>query len=273
MDLQLETLAVSDVGEGVVHVEMNRPKNRNALNWQFWGECRQLFEALAADSDCRAIVLSARGKSFCAGLDLTDSANQPPPADDAARRGLRFMAHVRPMQAGLSAIEACLKPTVAVVHGACVGAGVDLLTAVDVRLCSSDAFFCIKEAAVGLAADVGTLARLPKIVGNDSAVRELALTARDFPSEEAKSLGLVSRVLPTKEDALQEAQRIAGLIASNSPVAVVGTKRNLNYARDHTVQESLDFVATWNAAMIQSDDLMKAMMASMQKKKPEFSKL
>jgi len=273
MELQLETLAVSLLADGVHHVEMNRPASRNALSWRFWGECQRVFEALAADGECRAIVLSARGKCFSAGLDLADPENQPPPADDPARRGLKFMAHVKPMQAGLSAIESCLKPTIAVVHGACIGAGVDLLTAVDVRLCSSDAFFCIKEAAVGLAADVGTLARLPKIVGNDSAVRELALTARDFSSEEARGLGFVSRVLPTREAALQEALRIANAIAANSPVAVVGTKRNLNYARDHSVQESLEFVSTWNAAMIQSEDLMKAMAASMQKKKAVFSKL
>merc|ERR1711920_945126 len=216
---------------------------------------------------------SARGKGFSAGLDLTDSNNRPDTTDDVARTALKFISHTRVMQDALTAIEVCLKPVITVVHGACVGAGVDLLTAVDVRLCSEDAFFCIKEAAVGLAADVGTLARLPKIVGNQSMVRELALTARNCKPAEAKELGLVSRVLPTLEDALADAKAIAATIIVNSPVAVVGTKKNLNYARDHTVAESLDYVLTWNSAMIQTEDLMKAMAASMQKSKPAFSKL
>merc|ERR1719277_2092022 len=163
--------------------------------------------------------------------------------------------HITVCQDAITAIERCLKPTIAVIHGACVGAGVDLITACDVRLCSADAFFSVKEVAVGLAADVGTLARLPKIVGNDSLVRELALSARNFSAEEAKSFGLVSRVLGSTEEALADGISLAAQIAAHSPVAIVGTKKNLNYARDHTVQESLDFVKTWNACMLQSEDL------------------
>lgn len=275
MDLKLETLTVSTVAEGIRSVELSRPQTRNAMNWKFWGELKQVFDALAADGDCRAIILSAQGKGFSAGLDLTDPDNTPPrlEVDDVARKGLKFIAHVKVMQDACTAVELCLKPVIAVVHGNCIGAGIDLITAVDIRLCTADANFCIKEAAVGLAADVGTLARLPKIVGNDSVVRELALTARDFSAEEAKAFGLVSRVLPSRELALDEALRIAGLISANSPVAVVGTKKNLNYARDHSVQDSLDYVMTWNASMIQSEDLLKAMSAAMQKTKPSFSKL
>jgi len=271
--LKLETMAVSALQDGVYHVEMNRPASRNSLNSLFWPECRNVFEYLASESDCRVVILSARGKSFCAGLDLTDPLNQPPSAQDAARRGLKFIDHVKIMQDGISAVELCLKPVIAVVHGACVGAGVDLITAVDIRICADDAYVCVKEAAVGLAADVGTLARLPKIVGNDSAVRELCLTARNFDSKEAHRLGLVSAVLPSLEEAMVQAKHIAGLIAANSPVAVVGTKKNLNYARDHTVHDSLDYVRTWNASMIQTDDIGEGFSASMKKTKPVFSKL
>jgi len=271
--LALETLAVTVGENGVYHVELARPQMRNAMNWRFWQELKQVFDALAADSDCRAIVLSARGKSFSAGLDLTDAANIPPKSEDPARTGLKFISHLAVMQDGVTAVESCLKPTIVVVQGACVGAGVDLITACDVRLCSADAFFCIKEAAVGLAADVGTLARLPKIVGNDSIVRELALTARDCPAEEAKSFGLVSRVLPSQEEAVREAQKVAQQIAVLSPVAIVGTKKNLNFARDHTVAESLDYVKTWNACMLQTQDFSKALAASLKREKPAFSKL
>mmetsp|Transcript_81336 Transcript_81336/g.143521 ORF Transcript_81336/g.143521 Transcript_81336/m.143521 type:complete len:278 (+) Transcript_81336:83-916(+) len=273
MELKLETLAVSLVSEGVYHVEMNRPANRNALSWKFWSESREVFEALARDSECRVILLSARGKSFSAGLDLTDPANQPEMHKDVARRGLKFIDHVKIMQDGITAVESCLKPIVAVIHGACIGAGVDLITAVDVRVCSKDSYFSIREAAVGLAADVGTLARLPKIVGNDSIVRELALTARDFDSSEAARMGLVSRVCDSAQEAMEDAKRMAISIAGNSPVAVVGTKKNLNYARDHTVADSLDYVRTWNASMIQTEDITKAMAATMKKQKPTFSKL
>lgn len=273
MDLKLEGIVVSHLKDGIFHVELNRPKKLNAMNWTFWLELRQVFDALALNGDCRAIVLSARGKGFSAGLDIMDPQNQPPHADDAARRGLKFMTHVKPMQDAMSSVESCLKPTIVVVHGVCVGGAVDLITAADIRLCTEDAVFCIKEAKIGLAADVGTLARLPKIVGNDSLVRELALTARDFSAQEAKGFGLVSRVLPTFESALEDAIAVAGQIAENSPVAIVGTKQNLNYARNHTVQDSLEYVQIWNAAMLQTDDLPAAVTASMQKTKAQFSKL
>lgn len=273
MDLKLETLAVSNLGDGVVHVELNRPGSLNAMNWDFWTECREVFQSLASDGDCRAVVLSARGKGFSAGLDVTDPRNLQFDGEDGARKGLNFINRVKIMQEACSAIEACLKPTIAVIHGACIGAGIDLTAAVDVRLCDESAKFCIKEVAVGIAADVGTLARLPKIVGNDSIVRELALTGRNFLAEEALRLGFVSRVLPTHEQALEEAKRMAQQIAAHSPVAVVGTKHNLNYARNHTVQDSLDYVLAWNASMVQTQDVVKAFAAARTKQKPAYSKL
>lgn len=273
--LALETLVVSKgTVEGVYQVELNRPEVRNAMNRRFWNEMKQVFEALHVDSDCRVIVLSARGKSFSAGLDVTDTGlSSPSTSPDAARQGLRLIGAIPMYQDAMTAIEQCLKPTIAVVHGACIGGGIDLITACDVRLCSSEAYFSVREVAVGLAADVGTLARLPKVVGNDSVVRELALTGRDFRVDEAKAMGLVSRVLPTKDDALKDALAIAGVIAGMSPVAVVGTKKNLNYARDHSVSDALDYVRTWNACMLQTEDASKAMAAAMRKTKPTFSKL
>eukprot|EP00928_Gymnodinium_smaydae_P034752 TRINITY_DN24562_c0_g1_i1.p1 TRINITY_DN24562_c0_g1~~TRINITY_DN24562_c0_g1_i1.p1 ORF type:complete len:275 (-),score=47.83 TRINITY_DN24562_c0_g1_i1:89-913(-) len=270
---KLETIVVTPMSGGVFHVELNRPVQRNSWNHDMWVECRSVFQALANESECRSIVLSGRGKSFSAGLDLQDPRNMTPAHEDVARKAVRFIDHAKLMQDAFSAIELCLKPTIAVIHGACVGAGVDLIVATDIRICTQDAFFCVKEVAVGLAADVGTLARLPKIVGSDSFVRDLALTARDCMADEAKAHGLVSKILPSKDDAVAEAAKMATVIAAHSPIAIVGTKKNLNFARDHTVQDSLDYVLTWNSAMIQGEDLMKAMMSAMQKKKPEFSKL
>mmetsp|Transcript_25742 Transcript_25742/g.56752 ORF Transcript_25742/g.56752 Transcript_25742/m.56752 type:complete len:281 (+) Transcript_25742:40-882(+) len=275
----LKALAVSKVGDaGVVHVELNRPKQMNAMNMHMWREIKNVFEELSRDSNCRCVVLSARGKGFTAGLDLRDPEVNAPMAgdaeeDDSARKGIRFMGHVKYLQACLTAIEECLKPVICVIHGACIGGGVDLSAAADVRLCSADAIFSIREVQVGIVADVGTLQRFPKKVGNDSLTRELALTGRDMGAEESCRIGYVSRVLPTKEAAMEDALQMAGVIAESSPVAVVGTKQNLNFARDHSVSDGLHHVAVWNSSQIFTSDMTKAVGAFMTKSKAKFSKL
>ena len=184
---------------------------------------------------------------------------------------------------------------IAAVHAGCIGGGVDLVTAADIRYCTQDAFFQIKEVEIGnqnkklilfvffftftfdlgLAADVGTLQRLPKVIGSDSLVRELAYTARKMFADEAAQAGLVSRVFPDKETLLKAALETASLIAGKSPVAIQGTKHNLNYSRDHSIEEGLSYMTTWNAAMLQSEDLRIAAMASMDRKGPApvYSKL
>ncbi|KAK7882152.1 hypothetical protein WMY93_028326 [Mugilogobius chulae] len=175
-----------------------------------------------------------------------------------------------------SVIEKCPKPVVVAVHGACVGGGVDLITACDIRLCTQDAWFQVKEVDIGLAADVGTLQRLPKVIGSRSLVNELALTARRLYADEALSCGLVSRVFVDKEAMMSAAMAMAEQIAARSPVAVQGTKVNLLYSRDHSVQEGLNYMAAWNMSMLQTQDVMKSAQASMEKKGPEsitFSKL
>lgn len=176
-------------------------------------------------------------------------------------------------QDSFTSIERCPKPVVAAIHGACIGGGVDLISACDVRYATKDAFFQIKEVDVGLAADVGTLQRLPRIVGGDSLVRELCYTARKLGADEALRCGLVSRLLEDKDAVVAAAVQTAELIAEKSPVAVQGTKHNLIYARDHSVPESLRYMATWNAAMLQSEDVMKAAVAAISKEKPKFKKL
>jgi len=176
-------------------------------------------------------------------------------------------------QSSFTSLEKCNKPVIAAVHNACIGGGVDLITAADIRYCTSDAWFQIKEVDLGLAADVGTLQRMPKVVGNVGLVREMAFSARKMPSDEALSCGLVSRVFQDKESMLSAAFEMASTIAEKSPVAVQGTKVHLNYSRDHTVDDSLAYQAMWNGTMLQSEDLMKAAMSLMNKSKPTFSKL
>ncbi|XP_065560677.1 delta(3,5)-Delta(2,4)-dienoyl-CoA isomerase, mitochondrial-like [Artemia franciscana] len=273
-----ETLLIENPSPFVAHVQLNRPEQLNSMNQTFWRECKECFSGLAEDEDCRAIVVSGSGKHFTAGLDLTDMGNlseQFSSDDDIARKSKRLYKIIRAYQESFSAIEQCPKPVIAAVHSACIGGGVDLITAADIRFCTKDAYFCVKEVDIGLAADVGTLQRLPKVIGSDSLARDLALTARRMYADEAKESGLVSRLFDDKTSMIQYALDVAKLIASKSPVAVQGTKIHMNYSRNHTIEESLQFMAVWNATMLQSEDLMKAAMAmaTRSKENPTFSKL
>ncbi|KAI9552512.1 hypothetical protein GHT06_022878 [Daphnia sinensis] len=275
---KFETLLVSTPREYVYHVEINRPQQFNAMNSAFWREMVECFQAISEDSDCRAVVLSANGKHFTAGLDLTDMGPLMETVlgdDDVARKFRTLQQFIKSYQLSFTSIEQCNKPVIAAVHGGCIGGGVDLITAADIRFCTQDAFFQIKEVDIGLAADVGTLQRLPKVIGSDSLVRELAYTARKMFADEAAQAGLVSRVLSDKQMMLKAALETASAIAHKSPVAVQGTKHNLNYARDHSIEEGLNYMVVWNATMLQSEDLRIAAMASMDRKgpPPAFSKL
>ncbi|KAJ8414529.1 hypothetical protein AAFF_G00037310 [Aldrovandia affinis] len=272
------TLSVSHPAIAVTHVELCRPAKRNAMNQAFWSEMVDCFSQIALDSECRVVVVSGAGKLFTAGIDLMDMAAHvlQPEGDDVARMSWNMRRIVTKYQETFSIIEKCPKPVVVAVHGACVGGGVDLITACDIRLCTQDAWFQVKEVDIGLAADVGTLQRLPKVIGSRSLVNELALTARKMYSDEAKSCGLVSRVFADKEAMMCGALELAGEIAARSPVAVQGTKINLLYSRDHSVSEGLDYMATWNMSMLQTQDLVKSAQAAMERKSPKdvpFSKL
>lgn len=265
-------------GNAVTHVELNRPAKLNAMNKAFWSEMVTCFGDIADDPECRAVVVSGAGKIFTAGIDLMDIAADvlQPDGDDTARVSWNIRKIISKYQDTFSVIEKCPKPVIVAVHGACIGGGVDLITACDIRLCTQDAWFQVKEVDIGLAADVGTLQRLPKVIGSRSLVNELALTARKMYADEARGCGLVSRVFVDKESMMAAALEMAGEIAARSPVAVQGTKVNLVYSRDHSVQEGLDYMAAWNMSMLQSQDVMKSAQAVMEKKKHqsvEFSKL
>eukprot|EP00455_Lapot_gusevi_P026869 TRINITY_DN2835_c0_g1_i1.p1 TRINITY_DN2835_c0_g1~~TRINITY_DN2835_c0_g1_i1.p1 ORF type:complete len:299 (+),score=97.65 TRINITY_DN2835_c0_g1_i1:59-898(+) len=270
------TLKLTPHDNGVLHVEINRPKKLNAMNSAFWKDMRECFQAIGRNKNVKAVVLSAAGKIFTAGLDLMDAAGTimaDKPDQDVSRRAFDMRAYVLELQESFMAIENIPQPVIVAIHSACIGGGVDLISACDVRLCTEDATFCIKEVDVGLAADLGTLQRCCKIIGNHSLLRELAYTGRNMGSEEALRAGLVSSVHKNKEAMMQAAFAMASQIAAKSPIAVVGTKHVLNYSRDHSIEEGLRYVATWNMAMLQSKDLLEAVQASMEKRKPIFSKL
>ncbi|XP_050699933.1 delta(3,5)-Delta(2,4)-dienoyl-CoA isomerase, mitochondrial-like [Eriocheir sinensis] len=282
---EFETLAVTEPRRSVFVVNLNRPDKLNAMNGVFWREIGECFDKLADDPSCRAVVLGAEGRIFTAGLDLMDFAGivgvggggegEEEGAADVARRGRVMHKKIKEFQHSFSSLERCPKPVVAAVHGACVGGGVDLISGADIRYCTDDAWFQIKEVDVGLAADVGTLQRLPKVVGGQSLARELVFTARKMFSAEALQCGFVSRTFENKESLVAGAVEVAATIASKSPVAVQTSKIALVYSRDHTVEEGLDYMAKMNSLMLQSEDLRIAAMALMSKgeTKPLFSKL
>lgn len=273
-----ETLAVRIPSKHVISVEINRPETKNSMNKEFWREFLACFREIQDDTKCRAVIVSGSGNFFSAGLDFTDMkelTSHIMSDMDIARKAKFLQSGIASFQETFSAIEKCNKPVIAAVHGGCIGAGVDLITACDIRYCTQDAWFAVKEVEMGIAADVGTLQRLPKIVGNSSLVRELVFTARKLEADEAKQLGLVSKIFPTPEALYEAALETAKIIATKSPVAVQGSKVNLNYSRDHTVAEGLKFMTYWNMTMMQSEDIIKAATALMTKSKdpPQFSKL
>jgi len=275
VNYDFETLNVSSPSEFVKHVELNRPAKLNAMNATFWTEMIECFKKLSVDPDCRVVVLSGAGRMFTAGLDFKDSdaLQIPLSEDDIGRKAFSLIHHVRELQASFTGLETCNKPVIAAIHNGCIGGGIDMVSAACIRYCTQDAWFQIKEVDLGLAADVGTLQRFPKIIGNDSLCRELVYTGRKFLAEEAKEIGFISRIFLDKESMIQGSIEMAQTIAEKSPVAVQGSKHNLVYSRDHTVQEGLDYMVVWNSAMLQSEDCKNAIMAMMSKQKPIFSKL
>ncbi|XP_066599519.1 delta(3,5)-Delta(2,4)-dienoyl-CoA isomerase, mitochondrial isoform X2 [Prorops nasuta] len=271
------TLAVSVPKPFVYLVQLNRPDKRNALDTTMWEEFGECFNSLGSNPECRSIVLAANGKLFCAGIDLSSMmkfGEEIGKHDDIARKSKVIETFIKKYQKSLSSVEKCPKPVIAAIHGACIGAGIDMVSGVDIRYCTSDAYFVIKEVDIGMAADVGTLQRLPKAIGSQSLVRELVFTGRKFPAVEALQNGFVSKIFDTQQSLLEKAIELAEEIASKSPVAVQTSKESLNYSRDHTVQEGLDHIRWKNQAMLQSEDFLNAVMAQATKgEKPVFSKL
>lgn len=251
--------------EGVLRVSFKRgPVN----SWvePMWRELDAIFRHVATDTDVFAVVLSGEGRCFTAGLDLgSDSLGQvmEDAGPDVARRAFAMKRWVGEFQAAVSQMERCGKPVIAAVHNVAYGLGIDLLCAVDIRLAESTARFSVKEVDAGLAADIGTLQRLPKIVGNQSLVRELCFTAREFSAKEALDMGFLSQLVDGGRDAvLKAAIDMAKVVASKAPVALRGTKELLLHARDHTVQQGLDYTALWSASMLQSEDIPVAVRFS-----------
>ncbi|KAK8081967.1 dienoyl-CoA isomerase, partial [Apiospora saccharicola] len=274
---QFKHFNVSSPSEYVAHVEINRPQKLNAFIEDMWLELGKVFDKLSHDPDVRAVVFSGAGdRAFTSGLDV-QAASQGGALSgskgDGARAATSMRRHIDEFQECITRLEKCEKPIICVLHGISFGLAIDMSCCADVRICSKNTKLAVKEVDIGIAADIGTLSRLPKVVSNISWVKDISLSARIFGAEEALAAGFVSHVYGSKAESITAAISWASLVASKSPVAVQGTKELINHARDHSVAESLRYTAIWNSAMLQTEDVKSALLSGMNKTKPRFAKL
>lgn len=253
----------------VAEVFLNRGDKANAISAAMWRELQTCFEWLDAEPRVRVVILAGHGKHFCAGIDLNMLAATHGDGMEPARRAEALRRHILSLQNHLTAIERCRKPVIAAIHNTCIGGGIDMVTCADMRFASEDAWFSVREVDIGMTADVGTLQRLPKIIPYGIAC-ELAYTGREVSAQEARQMGLVNRVYPDRETLLEAVRATAARIASKSPLAVRGSKEMLLFSRDHTVQESLNYIATWNAGMLSAGDLREGMAAQFEKRAASY---
>ncbi len=272
--MELKTLDYS-VADGIARITLNRPTELNTMNGDFWPEMVQVFKAIEHDMAVRCVIIASTGKHFTAGLDLNWAGQNTLASSgqaDLGRQREAFRRHVKELQESFNVIDNCRVPVIAVCQGGCIGGGVDLVTACDLRVCSSDAFFTIQEINIAIVADVGTLQRLPYLLPQ-GLVRELAYTGRRFPAAEAAKWGFVNRIEDSHAGALAAAETMAREIAAKSPLAITGIKQVLNYGRDHSIADGLDYVAVWNAGMLQGDDMKEAVKAQMARQSATFANL
>ena len=266
-----------DISDHVANLVLSRPDELNTMSRDFWVELGDVLEEINKNSEVRVVVMSSTGKHFCAGMDLSAFSNgvdniPDEKKPDHARIGEAVYRVAKELQGYITSLEKIRVPVIAAIHGGCIGGAVDLVTACDIRLASKDAFFCIQEINIGMAADVGTLQRLPKIIP-DSKMREMAYTGRRMYADEAKETGLVSDTYESQEEMLAAANELAKVIASKSPVAIYGLKAVMNYSRDHSVSEGLEYNALWSGAMLSQKDMTEAITANMEKRDASFNDL
>ncbi|MCH8496945.1 MAG: crotonase/enoyl-CoA hydratase family protein [Marinobacter sp.] len=263
-----------EVKDHIAHVQFSRPEALNTMNKAFWLELPRCVQDIEANTDARVIVVSSTGKHFSAGMDLGvfSDPKSVPMSGDPGRMAENLRRVVLQLQDTLTSLERVRLPVLAAVHGGCIGGALDLVCAADSRYCTADAYFTIKETELGMTADVGTLQRLPKLMP-EGVVRELAYTGRKFGAEEAYRLGFVNRVFETQEAMLDGVMAIAAQIAANSPLAVTGCKEMINFSRDHSVEDSLRYMATWQSGMFRPVDMMKSFQAKAQKQAPVYEDL
>jgi len=259
------------INQHVATVTINRPEKANAMHMPAWQEMEKIFQHLDANDDVRCIILNGQGKHFCSGIDLEllMSVQKMKEIDCNGREREAIRILIGELQDTINAIERCRKPVIAAIHNGCIGGAVDIISACDIRYCTENAYFSIKEIDMGMVADLGTLQRLPKII-SPGFVSEMAYTGRKISSSEAEKVGLVNAVYPNQDEMNDRVFDIAETIASKSPLSIRGTKEQLVYARDHSVEDGLKYMQAWNAAFLLSNDLSESFSAINEKRKPDY---
>jgi len=267
------------IEDQIAHVVLNRPDKRNSMNPAFWRELPVLIKDIDDHARARVIVISSTGPHFSSGLDVSafaggagDDLNEAEKRTRRLQAGTAFYENVLHMQDAFNCLERCRVPVLVAIQGGCIGGGVDLISACDIRYATEDAFITVFETNIGMTADVGTFPRLVKLIP-EGYVRELAYTGRRVSAAEAKDMGLINRVYPDQETMLTDVMAIAKDIASKAPLAVYGCKKMINYARDHSTDDGLDYIAIWNATHLKVEEIQEAMAANAEKRPGEFADL
>ncbi len=260
-----------EVKDKIAQVILSRPEKRNSMGPDFWPDFTRVFKEIDKDPEIYVVVVSGEGKSFCAGLDLKATGLMVPKDKGPAGTFELFTLHhhIMELQESLTVIEECRKPVIAAVHGACIGGGLDLISCCDIRLCSEDAYYSLREARMGMCADLGIVQRLPHIIGQGHS-RELAYTAKDIDAKRAEQIGLVNHVYPDREACIAAALEMAEEIKNCAPLGVQTSKEVFNYCRDKSIRDGLDYVCARNSQILRSADIIEAFMAFAQKRKPKF---
>ncbi len=255
-------------------VWLDSPERRNAMGSAFWSDLPAAMDEVGSDPEVRCVIVAARGTCFTVGLDLKDAfttqAAAPSSVASPASQSIARHREIRRLQDSITSVYSCPKPTIAAVHGYCLGGGVDLITACDIRLAAANATFSVRETRIAIVADLGTLQRLPRIVGPGHAA-ELIYTGADIDAARAGEIGLVNHIYADHDELLRAARELAGQIAANSPLSVAGSKAVLRASEGRPDQDGLAYVAAWNAGMLVSDDLAEAMGAFLEKRAPGFT--
>jgi enoyl-CoA hydratase len=276
-DLVARTYECFDVSieGGVAHIQLKRPDAFNSMIRAFWNELPAIVKDIDENARARCIVISSTGKHFSAGMDLAVFAaggTTPEAGTDRQTAGESFRRHVHSLQSSFSCLDEARMPVLVAIQGGCIGGAVDMTSACDIRYATKDAFFCIQEINIGMTADVGTFPRLCKLIP-EGWVRELAYTGRRLPAEKAKAIGLVNEVYDTHEELVAAVMQTAREIASKAPLAVTGSKTMINYARDHTIKDSLDYIAVWQVGMFAPAHMQEAFVAKQEKRDGDFPDL
>ena len=263
----------------VAHIKLNRPEKRNAMNWDFWRDLPRIVGDIDTHARARCIVLSSTGPVFSAGLDLSLFGQDVFASSKTAKMNEKelqtpqnFMSFLSFLQDSISSLQKARIPVICAIQGGCIGGGVDLICSADIRLATNDAFFSIRETKIGMVADVGTFPRIVKLLP-EGIVKELAFTGRNFSAQEAKEYGFVNRLYKSHDSLIEGALEIANEIASNSPAAVYGCKRVIDFSRDHTIDEGLEWINMWNASMLSQSELMEGFQSYKSKKEGNFAEL